>query len=326
MFASQQAPNDPSLARSIHKFSDHEDDNEPFLKHRTRAETDADQSSPLLSLSVLNLKRKISKKVKEELEARQISSLLSQGQKSAFPHLLENHAIPARTRAFMVDWMVEVLGVFEQPRSCLFKALLVMDRFLCRTTKKLSGEDLHLIGAVSMLISSKFEAVEPIQMEHFEAKICKKKFSREQILEKELEIFEGVGFSLNHATVLEFLSFFLSERFLKERNRVELVMESASLICLMSIFSVDILKNFGFRDIALCAILISISTINRLSSDEVFDKFSRDLIEMSGTNKALLNQKVEIIRDFVLNFENIFPFVKSLSRFYDFERQGANSH
>ena len=79
----------------------------------------------------------------------------------------------------MVDWMAEVLHTFKTSEQTFFLSIDIMDRYFKETQRKLTGSDLHLIGIVSMFLSSKYEDVVPLLMRTILNKIGHNKFSIE---------------------------------------------------------------------------------------------------------------------------------------------------
>jgi hypothetical protein len=48
---------------------------------------------------------------------------------------LKNHTISSSRRGEMVNWMIEVLTVFQCNESCFFKAVYIMDLYYSKTEK-----------------------------------------------------------------------------------------------------------------------------------------------------------------------------------------------
>ena len=61
----------------------------------------------------------------------------------------------------MVDWMIEVLSIFESSEETLFLSVNIMDLFFWRTSTIFKNENVHLIGVSSMFIASKFLEINP---------------------------------------------------------------------------------------------------------------------------------------------------------------------
>ncbi len=59
-----------------------------------------------------------------------------------------------------------------------------MDSYLKNCGVRLEVKDLHLIGVTSMFSASKYEEIHPLKLNIIYDKIARKKFKRQEILEK----------------------------------------------------------------------------------------------------------------------------------------------
>lgn len=109
----------------------------------------------------------------------------------------------------MIDWMVEVTDAFNCDHQTFFYAVSIMDRYFKACQVELKPDDLHLIGATSMYIASKFEDKKPIKMKEMVEKICHNEFELDQIKEKEREMLTILDYQIMVPTVLDFLKFYL---------------------------------------------------------------------------------------------------------------------
>jgi hypothetical protein len=100
--------------------------------------------------------------------------------------MLESESIPhnfiSRTRLSgvrtkMVDWMVEVLTVFNCEDNIFFLAVHIMDLCIVRSLYTLRPEDIHLLGITSMFLASKFEESNPLTMETVVDKVSHSEFT-----------------------------------------------------------------------------------------------------------------------------------------------------
>lgn len=67
-------------------------------------------------------------------------------------------------RAKMIDWMIEVFSIFDFLPDSYFLAVYLFDKFLSKTNWILNDSNVHLIGTVSMFLSSKQEEIRPFFM------------------------------------------------------------------------------------------------------------------------------------------------------------------
>lgn len=116
----------------------------------------------------------------------------------------------------MVDWMIEVLSIYEHHHESYFLAVSIFDHYLSKTNRILSNEDVHISGAVAMFLSSKHEEIKPLYMKSMINKVCHKAFTKNQLIQKELEVCQALNFRITHVTPYNFLDWielFFQEKF-----------------------------------------------------------------------------------------------------------------
>ncbi len=59
----------------------------------------------------------------------------------------------------MVDWMIEVISVYNFLNETFFLAVCIMDKFLATTPQILIDKDIHLLGIICMYLASKEEEI-----------------------------------------------------------------------------------------------------------------------------------------------------------------------
>ncbi|CDW91477.1 UNKNOWN [Stylonychia lemnae] len=118
---------------------------------------------------------KLYKQMKSDREERLIDQKVVQqnAQLRQQYHLLvqafDFHEISLHYRQKMVNWMLQVLRVLKvvSPKTFML-SVQIMDKYFIQNyelSNKISKEDLHLIGMTSIIISSKFEDVSPIDID-----------------------------------------------------------------------------------------------------------------------------------------------------------------
>jgi uncharacterized protein (UPF0297 family) len=126
---------------------------------------------------------------------------------------MDFHQISEENRARIIDWMVQVFRALKvSSYSTFFSAVTILDKyFLAKWQQQISlgPESLYLIGMTSVLISSKLEDVEAIRMRTLLEKAGHGKFTQNQILETELDIYQSLSFKvlnavnvINEATII----------------------------------------------------------------------------------------------------------------------------
>ncbi|ETN76529.1 cyclin domain protein [Necator americanus] len=83
--------------------------------------------------------------------------------------LLDNHPeLVPRTRAVLVDWMMEVCGSEKQHRETFHLAVDYVDRFL-GTFHGIRSQTFQLVGTAALFLASKYEEIYPPKLEEFVA-------------------------------------------------------------------------------------------------------------------------------------------------------------
>lgn len=85
-----------------------------------------------------------------------------------------------------------------------------MDRYFkaCPAVQKLA--DLHLVGVAAMLLASKFQETPALMtVDRATEDICHDKFEKEEIAQKEFEVFQAIGYQVAVPTTLDFLKAYL---------------------------------------------------------------------------------------------------------------------
>lgn len=78
------------------------------------------------------------------------------------PNFLERHGVNERLRAKMLDWMIEVLNIYQQKEQTIFRAIFLLDYFLWKSPLKIPAKNLHLLGTVCLMLASKNQEVQYI--------------------------------------------------------------------------------------------------------------------------------------------------------------------
>jgi len=128
---------------------------------------------------------------------------------------LKHHSISPFLRAKMVNWMIEVLNIYECPHNAFFLAVEIMDRFYALTATSYGSEDMHLTGIVSMLIASKYIEINSLNVEAVCIDLGRHIYSIEEIKKKQECILRTLGFNIWFATPLTIAEYFI-ERFAED--------------------------------------------------------------------------------------------------------------
>lgn len=102
--------------------------------------------------------------------------------------------VTPQMRGILVDWLVEVQECFELYHETLYLGVKLLDHFLERNSIK--RDELQLVGATTLLISSKIEERHPPCMDDF-IYICDDAYQQHQFIAMEGRIIRSLGFDLN---------------------------------------------------------------------------------------------------------------------------------
>ena len=91
--------------------------------------------------------------------------------------------------------MIEVLSSYKMSQETFFRSVHLMDAYLQRSPR-LEVKDLHLVGVTSMFTAGKYEEIHPLKLSIIYDKIARRKFRKQDILQKESELVAALDFKL----------------------------------------------------------------------------------------------------------------------------------
>lgn len=103
-------------------------------------------------------------------------------------------------RARIHDWFVEVCRNFKQSWQTLWAAISILDELIIEKGK-ITIQNLHLYGVVSLFMASKYHEPFNISLDEVLNKICHGKFTKNNILDCENEIFVWIFLTNNNKTL-----------------------------------------------------------------------------------------------------------------------------
>lgn len=171
---------------------------------------------------------------------------------------MPHHNIQEKFRAKMFDWMIEVLLIFQQRESTIFKAMFLLDYFYHSSEEAEALEDLHITGMACMLIASKSEEVEFIKVESFLDVVGKGKFSREELLNRELKVLEVIKFKTSLPTIHDIIKCTFAIAHIEQPEIEGFVERGAFLLSKMCLFSQALVSNLEIFEIALFSLVIAL--------------------------------------------------------------------
>lgn len=128
-------------------------------------------------------------------------------------------------RAMLVDWLVEVIDVFEMSLRSVFLAVNYTDRYL--SIERVERQNFQLLGATCLHIASKCEDVSYIGVE--DLVICADKvYKAEHVLKLEEKVLTTLDFRLAVPTVIDFLNSFAERLMYDEEGDENLIVQQGS--------------------------------------------------------------------------------------------------
>lgn len=123
--------------------------------------------------------------------------------KYANPNCLGNQEeINVKMRRILVDWLIDVHMKFKLLPETLFITINLVDRYT--EMHQIKRKNYQLIGVTCMLIASKYEEIYPPFIKDF-IYITDQAYTKDQIVNTEVEILQSLGFELTFPTTLRFL-------------------------------------------------------------------------------------------------------------------------
>ncbi|PHH59763.1 hypothetical protein CDD81_2601 [Ophiocordyceps australis] len=117
-------------------------------------------------------------------------------------YMIHQDDLEWKTRAILIDWLIEVHTRFHLLPETLFLAVNIIDRFL--SLKVVQLDRLQLVGITAMFIASKYEEVLSPHVENFK-RITDNGFNEAEILSAERFILTTLNYDLSYPSPMNFL-------------------------------------------------------------------------------------------------------------------------
>lgn len=176
------------------------------------------------------------------------------------------HEINKKYRAKMIDWMMDVLNIFQQNEMTFYRSVDILDTFYTVTKVRQTKHDLHLNGMVSLFIASKIEQTKHIKLDDLISLIGKNKFSKEEILAKEYEITKTLNFKLKEHTLIDLLHCSIQALNIEEEEIKETINKIIGFVSKIFIFSSDTMKKNTMSEVSTNCLIISLKLSAKLHS------------------------------------------------------------
>lgn len=214
-------------------------------------------------------KAKESKRLIAEYSSDILRTYKAKATKDVPKAFLNSHSISPALRGKMVDWMIEVLTSYKCNDQTFFMAVSLMDFFLNKTSKSLSGNDLHVLGVTCMFLAAKYEEVYPMKLRVVQEKIAHKKISLQAIQEMEQDILSTLNFAVTGSSMHEIGFMVLKQLDLNELlDEEQLKHLERFMVHVMKMIAIDydLSSTKNPLDLGLAAIFLVLQTLGKSNS------------------------------------------------------------
>ena len=246
-------------------------------------------------------------------------------------NFLSRQKISPFIRTKMVDWMIEVLNVFDASEETCFLSVNIMDLFVWKTSTIFKNENVHIIGVASMFIASKFQEIYPISLKDFVHRIGHDQFKDEDVKKMECKIFKDIKPEcLVSTSVYDFNKTYFYDFYYNNKNLI-ISKDDAKIyeyIKLTSIYLNKLILHYEIFYQEKCSLkaIGCIVTSMKILADCLKDKFSQKtrgiyndwmlfLIEQGGFNKKKVESLANTIYNAYLHYQKSKSISKNLNRF-----------
>ena len=239
---------------------------------------------------------------------------------------LSKHKINPVIRTRMVDWMLEVLSIFECQDESFFLSVNIMDLFLWKTNTIYKNESMHLLGMTVMFIATKFQEIYPITLKDLVHKVGHDQFKPQEVKSMEEKIFKDISpENLVSTSIYDFGKTYFYDFYYNNKNLISseedkkiyqyIKMTSVYLNKLVLHYEFFYQENCSIKAIACVVTAIKIvgDCLNgKLSAKHkgIYNDWMLFLIEQGGFNKS----KIEVLAKKIYTAYQHYQTSKSISR------------
>lgn len=180
-------------------------------------------------------------------------------------NFLSKHSINERLRAKMMDWIIEVLKIYQQREETIFRAIFLLDYFLWKCPQSFPSKQLHLLGTVCLMIASKSEEVSYIHLKSVVKNIVYDKFTKEQLKETEMIVLQVINFRVNIPSIYDLCRCAFRLLNFKEKRIETFFHNSSLLVAKTCLFSLEVLNSFSYDEIAALSMIMVLKIIEKIS-------------------------------------------------------------
>ena len=105
------------------------------------------------------------------------------------------HRVTDKMRTILIEWLVQIQEEFQLCHETLYKAVIMKDLYLSRTTDCIKMEEYQLVGACCLWIAAKYEEIYPPNLSNFSS-LCDNIYSKRRFMQMERDIMRTLDFQL----------------------------------------------------------------------------------------------------------------------------------
>lgn len=228
------------------------------------------------------------------------------------------HEITEKLRARMMDWMIEVLKIYQQSEETLFRAFALMDDYLAQTKAVVKPADLHLLGSTCMFLASKQEEVKPIKLSALLVDICKDKIPVEAIFAKELEVLSTIGFRAHRPDLFAMIRCGFNVLGVEEPGVFSFVENISVLIAKMCLFFREVVAKFTTQEMTASILVMALKLTESVQPGFCAGGHIQRVVAEFGIDQQFLMGAIFLMNKCLISFEQSFPYVRNVEAFHKF--------
>lgn len=242
-------------------------------------------------------------------------------------------SISERHRAAILDWIVEVMAVYKQSDLSLFRCARLIDAFYASSSKErriseavkeeeksvVSSSDIHLTGSAAISLASKFDNARFIPLKTLQNQILQGRFSVEELVQREIELVSKSNFDMAKPTPPELLITSLSLLPLSE-NATEFIKNAGLMMLRMWMFSGEIMRGFSDAEMTGLALVLGVKLMEQMRPELKSGELMEAVVARFQLGGPLLFQKLQMLHQFTLQFEEMVPNARNLIKYHTFAK------
>ena len=174
--------------------------------------------------------------------------------KPLFGYMEKQKDINIKMRSILIDWLIDVHLKFNLLPETLYITVNLIDNFLSKI--QISRKKLQLVGITCLFIADKYEEIYPPELkDHVD--ITDKAYSKEDILNMEIDILKELKFDITYPTSLRYFEIFfeVTKNFIN-KDVPQQVNFFAMYLMELAMIDYNMLK-YTNSEMAICALYLS---------------------------------------------------------------------